>query len=107
MTANLTADLVPASEGTDTPSGVLTGMVTVDGVQYRVLVDESITYQQPNTWNVTLARTSDGVCTWFTFPKGEDYRASRFYNIPNRDGGIDHPRTFDGACVAAIAWRLA
>ena len=83
-------------------------MIIIDGIEYEIKVDKVTTYQNPNTHSVTLIRVTDRKCTWFTYPKDEsDHRNARFYNIPNSDGGIDHPRNFEDACKSAIVWRLS
>lgn len=82
--------------------------VTVDGVEYDVTPNTATTHSNPNEWHVQLTRTAERnlparPMVMISFPKGEDWRAARFYNVPDGQGGILHPRNLPDAVRAELA----
>lgn len=68
--------------------------LTVDGVAYAVTVNASMTHQHPNEIMLTAHSAEHPAGFSFRAPRdAEDPFNARFYNVANRDGGIDHPRT--------------
>ncbi len=88
------------TKGTET-----TALAILAGREIEIWVFAATTYDSPNTWGMVINDLETGAQRMASFPKGEDWTASRFYNITlwGENGRLGHPRSLDDLVQVAFS----